>query len=140
MKFWSLLKYASRLRQSQNRDKIRNIINESFHLENFYSVGLHSGDVLQGNISSLNISSSNFTLKENSIKAQTREGSASYFELTAKDYHSFIGNRAVTCEVEQCWKEMIDAVNFKQPVLLTGPNGCGKSTTCLLYTSDAADE
>ena len=80
--------YASRLRQSQNRDKIRNIINESFHLENFSSVGLHSGDVLQGNISSLNISSSSFTLKENSIKAQTREGSESYFELTAKDLHS----------------------------------------------------
>ena len=27
-----------------------------------------------------------------------------------------------------------------QIVTLIGPNGSGKSTTCLLYTSDAADE
>ena len=31
-------------------------------------------------------------------------------------------------------------IEDKEFIIFVGPSGCGKSTTCLLYTSDAADE
>ena len=54
----------------------------------------------------------------------------------SEDFGQFWGNGPMVHALEQ----MIAQDRLSQTLLFSGPEGVGKATLCLLYTSDAADE
>lgn len=50
-------------------------------------------------------------------------------DIEKREYYHAEKSITLTMEIKRCWMEISEAINYKQPVLVTGDNGCGKSET-----------